>query len=388
MPPPPPFPPNPPVPIDTLLQPTTPTIINGVIVQELVDMGVRADLWPVRDVARSIITVLSQILAGFFGNFVDAVSAGWLPTATAGWLTWLALYMYGVVRTPATFATGQVTLTNNGGGSFTFDIGEATFQNSATKATYTNTQAIALGPGPATTQTLDIQATVQGSGSNAIPGAVDTIVTTMNQVVVSNAAPVLGVDAQKDPSLQLECWNAIAANSPFGPAQSFGYAVQTAVNSITGDPVNIDRFLVSESSHTGQVTIWVASPAGLAVASDVIGVQNNILAIARPPCVTPTTMSVTTVNDTDAITVYVTATPGLVAAQVQLAMETAIDDYLAQYPIGGETSGAFTGLRASAIDGVCFGAWPGVFDIDGTNDLPLTPGQVAVNETTMTIRIV
>jgi Baseplate J-like protein len=386
--PPPPFPPNPPVPVDTLLVPTSPATIQGVVVAKLVDMGLRADLWPIRDVAFSIIVTLAQILAGSFGNFVDAVSAGWLPTATKGWLTWLALYMYGVTRTPATFATGQVTLTNNGGGSFTFDVGEATFQNSSTKATYSNTEPIALGPGPGTHQTLAVQATAQGSGSNAVPGAIDAIVTTMTAVTVSNAAPVLGVDAQKDGSTQLECWNAIAANSPFGPAQSFGYAVQTAVNSVTGLPVNIDRFLVSESSHTGQVTVWVASPAGLADPSDVVGVQNNVLAIARPPCVTPTTVSASTVDDTDAITVYVTATPGLVAAQVQVAIETAIDDYLSTYPIGGKTSGAFTGLRATAIDGVCFGAWPGVFDVEGTTDLALVPGQVAVNTTTVTVRIV
>lgn len=385
---PPPFPANPPAPIDTLLVPTTAPTIQARIVGILVTMGVRADLWPVRDAAFSIIVTVSAILAGFFDNFISAVSAAWLPTSTGGWLAWLALYMYGVTKTPATFASGQITLTNGGGGSFTFQPFEATFQNSGTKATYTNTDAIALGPGPGTTQTLNVQATVQGSGSNAVPGAIDTIVTTMTAVTVTNVSPVLGVDAQSDGSLQLECWNAIAANSPFGPAQSFGYAVQTAVNSVTGLPVNIDRFISSESSHTGQVTIWVASPGGAAVPTDVQGVQNNVLAIARPPCVTPTTVSATTVPDNDAITVYVTATPGLVAAEIQAAMETAIDKYLSTYPISGLTSGAFTGLRASAIDGVCFGAWPGVFDVDGTNDLPMVPGQVAVNNTTVTVRIV
>jgi hypothetical protein len=388
MPPPPPFPPNPPVAIDQLLTPVTATTVQTRIISMLVDMGIRGDLWPVRDVAFSIVATLSLIVEGFFANFLTAVEAGWLPTAAAGWLRWLALYMYGVTATPATFATGQVTLTNNGGGSFTFAPFEATFQNSTTKATYSNTDPIAHGPGPATTQTLNVQATVQGSASNAAPGQVDTIVTTMNQVTVSNGTPVLGVDAQTDLSLQLECWNAIAANSPFGPAQSFGYAVDTAVNAVTGNPVNIDRYVTSESSHTGQVTVWVASPAGAADPNDVQGVLNNILAIARPPGVTVTVLSATPVNDTDSIAVYVTSTPGLIASVVQAAIETAIDNYLATYPIGGQASGAFTGLRASVIDGVCFSAWPGVFDVDGTNDLPLLPGQVAANATTVTVRIV
>lgn len=386
--PPPPFPPNPPVAIDQLLTPVTAATVQTRIINMLVDLSIRADLWPVRDVAYAVVVVLSLVLQGFFANFLTAVQAGWLPTAAGGWLRWLALYMYGVTPTPATFATGAVTLTNNGGGSFTFAPGEATFQNSTTKATYENVDAISLGPGPGTMQTIDVQATVQGSASNAAPGQVDTIVTTMNAVTVSNASPVLGVDAQSDPSLQLECWNAIAANSPFGPAQSFGYAVQTAVNAVTSAPVNIDRFVTSESSHTGTVSVWVASPAGAADPNDVQGVLNNILAIARPPCVTPTVASATTVSDADAITVYVTSTPGLVAASVQAAIETAIDNYLATYPIGGLSSGAFTGLRASAIDGVCFGAWPGVFDVDGTNDLSLTAGQVAVNNTSVTVRIV
>lgn len=388
MPPPPPFPPNPPVAIDQLLTPVTAMSVQTRIINMLVDMGIRGDLWPVRDVAFSLVVTLSLVLQGFFSNFLTAVQAGWLPTASAGWLRWLAVYMYGVTATPATFATGSVTLTNNGGGSFSFDPGESTFQNSTTKATYQNVDPIALGPGPATTQTIDVQATVQGSASNAAPGQVDTIVTTMNQVTVTNASPVLGVDAQSDGSLQLECWNAIAANSPFGPAQSVGYAVQTAVNAVTGNPVNIDRYVTSEGSHTGTVSVWVASPAGAADPNDVQGVLNNILAIARPPGVTVTVQSATTVPDADGITVYVTSTPGLIASVVQAAIETALDNYFAAYPIGGKPSGAFTGLRASVVDGVCFSAWPGVFDVDGTNDLPLTPGQVAVNNTTVTVRIV
>lgn len=393
--------PNPPVDVNALLAPTTDAIVLQVIINSLVTMGIRADLWPTEGALISCMTAVSKIFASAINfTFIPAIKSGWLPTAFGNWLTWLALYMYGVLRVSATFATGPLKLTNNGGGSFTFAPFEATFQNTVTQKTYVNVDAISLAPGPGPTQTITIQATATGTASNASPGDVTTIVTTMLQVSATNLAPILGIDDQSDPSLQLECWNSIAANSPFGPRQSFAYAIQTAINPISLLPVNINRWTISPSSHTGTVQVYVAAPGGIADPNDVTGVATNIEAIARPECVTVTVASCTTVADTDTLTVYVTATPGLDAATVQTKVAADLAAFFKTYPIGGKTAGAFTGLFAAAVEGVCFAAWPprptdptipwasSVFDVTGANDLALLAGQVAVDSLTVIVRLV
>lgn len=424
--------PNPPSDFSVLVAPTTRAIVLKVITDALVSMGIRADLWQKEGVAISITTQVANVFAAAInGTIIPAIKSGLLPTSTGNWLTWLSLYMYGQRRILATFATGQVTLTNNGGGLFAFGPGEVIFQNpnsiGPVKKTYTNVDPIALAPGPGPTQTINVVATEQGTASNANPGDISVIVTTMLSVSVTNLFPVLAIDDQTDASLQLQDWNSIAANSAFGPRQSYAYAIQTALNSVSGNPVNVNRWLVSPSSHTGRTQVWIASPTGIVIPTDVLGVIANIEAIARPPGVTVSVASVTTVPDTDTLTVYVRASPGLDAAAVLAAMQTALSIFFSgangTNPIGG-TRGAPSafitqGLYVSALYGVCFDAWPpkptdptipwvsavvevtsanelariaslvGPGHVDGLGgDVALLPSQVATDAITVVVRLI
>jgi Baseplate J-like protein len=388
--------PNPPVDVTSLMAPMSADIVNTTIINSCVTLGIRADLWPKEGALRSAMFAVATVISGFINDRIAATQAGWLPTSAGAWLTWLAFYMYGVLRTSATFASGAVTLTNNGGGVFSFQPFTWTCQNPTTGMNYQNTSTITLGAGPGTTDVVNIQATVQGSAGNSSPGQITTIVTTMPKVTCTNVAPVLGIDAQSDPSLQLECWNAIAANSAYGPRQSFGYAVQNALNSVTSSPVNINRWLISLSSHQGQVTVTVASPQGIADPNDVTGVATNINAIARPECVTVTTQGAAPLTISDALTVYVTATPGLSSAAVQTAMGAALSTLYANYPIGGRAANGVNALFAAAVEGALYGAWPGVFEVTLSSGQPVPDHamisgplpQVAVNNCTIAIVLV
>ena len=57
----------------------------------------------------------------------EAIRAGFLETARGPWLTLLARNMFGVERGEATFATGEIQLTNGGGGVFSFNPDEVRF---------------------------------------------------------------------------------------------------------------------------------------------------------------------------------------------------------------------------------------------------------------------
>jgi hypothetical protein len=387
--------PNPPTDIATLIQPSTPAAVRQVIIDSLVTLGIRADLWPTRDALYGCMTVVAGVISAGINERTLATKGGWLGTAVGGWLTWLALYMYGVLRTAATFATGPLTLTNALGGTYSFAPFTATFQNPASKKTFTNVTAIALGPGPATSQTIAIQATELGAASNSAPGAITGMVTTMLGVTCSNPGPVLGIDAQDDASLQLECWNSIAANSAYGPRQSFGYAVAQALNSVTGSPVNVNRYLVTPGlaagAHTGMLTVTLASPSGAADPNDVTGVQASIEALARPECVLVTSQTATPLPVALGLTVYVTATPGLSATTVQAAIASALASFFAAYPIGGRVGpSGFRGLFAAALEGVCYGAWPGVYDVvlSVPADIAMTQFQVATDSIAVTAILV
>ena len=290
--------------------------------------------------------------------------------------------MYGVFKTLGTFATGPLTLTNSGGGLYNFAPFTAVFQNPTTKKTYTNVDAISLAPSG--TQTLNIQATQTGTASNSTPNTVTTLVTVMSGVACTNLGPVLGIDDQSDSSLQLECWNSIAANSPFGPAMSFAYAIQNALNSITSSPVNINRWIFSPSSHTGQVIVTLASPAGAADPNYVTGVATED-------------------RRDRARYVYSRAVPERNAA-FDRGFDHRVRDRNTRTRHGNGAAchreragrlprrlsdrrstvdGATYKLFASALDGACFSAFPGVFDVQGTTDHTMTGAQVATNNTSV-----
>jgi hypothetical protein len=397
--------PNPPVTIAGLLGLPSAATIRAAVVNMLVTAGIRADLWPPGDSASSLLTDVTQEQGSSTAAVIQAaVAAGWLPTASGGWLTWLAYYLYGITNAyqlrQSTFATGAVSLTA-GSSPLNFAPGQATFQNAVPNAqgvfeTYTNTTAIAVGAGG--TQTVQVQCVDAGTQGNAAPGTITNFVTTMLGATVTNPAPVLGTDGISDANLQTLCFNSLGARSVRGPQTAYQYAIQIATNAITGTLVNINRWLVSSSSHTGQVTVYVAGPDGVTDPNDVAGVVTSIAKVAKPECVQVTVTAATAVDyapagSAAALTVYMAPLQGLTQAAVQNVVVSAIDSFLSQYPISGLTADGETGVLpsgiAAAVGAAISTSFPGslVYDVDntcgdGTGYLALAPGQVPVSEVT------
>ena len=53
--------------------------------------------------------------------------------------------MYGVERSPGTFASGTLTFDNAGGGVYSGGIGDLIVRSSTTNKTYRNTEAFTIG---------------------------------------------------------------------------------------------------------------------------------------------------------------------------------------------------------------------------------------------------
>jgi hypothetical protein len=373
--------------------------VRSTFVYAMQQMGIRADLWPQGGVMSTLLTEVSQAFASFFSvNVTASIAAGWLPTASGGWLKWLAFYVYGLNSSnglsPGTFASGNVVLTNTGGGIFppgggSYAVGEVKVQDVITGQTYSNSASFSLAAGPGTTATVPIVADVLGTIANANPNDISRIVTTMLGVTCANPNPVLGLDPPSDLQIRQLCYNSLGARSVRGPRTAFAFAIQIALNTSTQTPVNINRWTISSSSHTGQITVTVASPSGVPLSSDVTGVATSIEAVARPECVTVTTQGATGVTYNGAITVYVYQFPGVTAALVQAAVATAIANYFALFPIGGLTADGFTGFHVTGLNGAIASSFFGVYAVDNTGgDVVMTGAQVMVEGTvTITVRL-
>lgn len=372
--------------ITDLLNPLTGDQIRANMVTALVGMGIPADKWKQGGVASTILTIVAQMFAAFQNLIVQGIGSAFLPTATGGWLTLVALNVFNVARITATFATGNLTLTNSGGGTFTFAAEAAQFQDSATSKTYVNSASFTLLP--SSSLTIPITAMEIGTASNAIIGGVDTIVTSMLSVSCTNTAPVLGTDDESDTALRARCVAKLGSLSVRGPRNAYSYAVLSALNA--GVPVNINRVAVNVTPATGTVNVYMASPSGPPTTGDFAAAEANVEAIARPDAVSVLYFAASTVPYTAHITVWTLAVPGLAAADFVTGIQAALDTFFETYPIGGISASGFAisqGVFASNIDGIIKAAFPSIFAISGAVDLALTGAQVAINNVALTIII-
>ena len=218
-------------------------------------------------------------------------------------------------------------------------------------------------------------------------------------VTCGNASSVVGQDAMNDANLRTLCLNKLGALSVRGPRSAYAYAIQVALNPVTGGPVNINRWTITRSSHTGTVAIVVASPAGAADPNDIDGIETSIesgvpglspqWSGARPDCVTVGVTGATTVDYPPDLVVWVLNSPGLVANDVETEIAAALTTYIENFPIGGVTTDQGTGLWATGLEAQVQQATEAtVYSIEGAFDLNMVAGQVPVDGITVEVRLV
>lgn len=382
--------------IQQLLSPPTSDQIRAAWVTSLVGLGIPADKWRKGGVFSTILTVLAMTYAAFAGLVVAFVSAGFLNSAKGGWLDLLAFYVYNVLRIQGAAASGNVLLTNSGGGIYVISTGGLTVQNAITKQNFVNTAPFTLGAGPST---LSVPVSCQAIGSigSSNPGDINVMVTSLTGVTVSNPSALVGNDTQSDVDLRTACTNKLGTLSVRGVQNAYAYAVTSALNG--GNPVNINRVSVSESNSNGRVTVTCASPSGPVSPGDLAAALANILLIARPQAVSVTIQSAVGVVYGPTVTVYVRNLPGINVTTLATQISTAFAAYVAIYPIGGFTKGAQSGLWGSGIAGVVKEAVDAylnslgttntsTFAVDGAVDLILASNQVATNSATFNVVLV
>lgn len=345
------------------------------LVALLVGLGIPADQWRVGGTLSTMLTAVATTYSNFTSLFAGAIASGFLTTASGAWLSWVALYIYGLTRPPATFASGNVTMTNTGGATLNYAAGAFVFGNPTTGAQYTNTASFSSTPGGAIT--IPVQATAQGAASSAAPGQITVPVTSNLGITVTNPSAVTGSDAMSDPNLVALCLARLQLLSPGGAPGAYTFAVLTAMNGTA--PVNLNRVSVSMNDATGTVTVYVASPSGVPSSADVAAAQVNVSALATPDGVTAIVAPATAVNYSPQLTVYAAILPGVSAPAILAEVQAILVELFAQYQIGGLAKATGTGLWATTVSGAISLSNLAIYAVDGATDLVMTPSQVAVD---------
>lgn len=392
--------------IQQLITPMTTAQARASLVTVLQGLGLQPQNWAPGGIASSILTGAATLISLLSTQLANAIAQMWNPTATGAGLRMLSTFFYGVTPPSATFATGSYTLVNSGGGVYTYQAGQAFFSQPGGAVLYTNVAAFTLNAN--STISITIQATTVGSPGNANPGTITNLVTAMLGVTGSNPAAVIGIDAPSDAAVRKLNTDSISVRgNAFGPRGAYAYAISVAVDSVSGDPVNVNRVSVSPSSHTSTVTIYVAAPSGTIPTTNLEGMAASIDLLARPDAITvlpgmvgfPSAPGVaTTVKYTAAIDVWIVTPPASMTyapptpSAVQTTLASALTTWFGSTanPIGGFTANddentSLSGIFESGIIGVLASAvvanFPGCTLLStrfsNMTDLALTSNEVA-----------
>ena len=362
----------------SLLVQSTKAVIYDLGLSVATSLSLPVTTWGAGDPTRSTYHFVAEILAAVEEKVALYIAAGFLDYAEDDWLILLAEQVYGVVVPEATQGTCSVTLTNASGAVYVFDAGDITFKNSSTDKTYKNTTGGTLSA--LSTLVVDVEADEAGSESNAAIGEIDELVTTYLGVTCTNTTACVGTDRPTDPEIRDLCREKLASLSPNGPADAYSYVAKNAdLTGVTG----ITRTRVFGESDTGDVTVYLAGPAGAVTGPEATAATDAITTWATPLCITPTVASATNAVVSVTYELWLYSSVNKSQAEVESAVEAALLALLRTRPIGGDIKPpATTGkIYVSLIRAAIRATFPDhVFDVVVTvpaADVDLTNIQVA-----------
>jgi len=365
--------------LETLTTPLTVAEIKTAIYDTMAANGVDTTAWKPGAVVRTMVAGVAIILAAFSSLIALLARSGFLSLSEGEWLTLVARYVYNTERITATFATGSVTIDNASGNIYAIDPGDLILLNTATDATYRNTELVNIGS-MQTGVIVAVQADIEGSGGTAAAGAIDDFVTTFLGLSVTNDAALVGTDAELDPELRSRAELATGALSPNGPADAYRYFAASAVRAADGEAIGVTRIKVTPDGAGGVAVVVATGSGGVTGTSgdpdtDLGAVHLAMEENAVPLGITLTTTSATVTTVAVTATVWVLETLADTDATLESAVQDALNALLAGMPIGGVVISPADGkVYKQALEGA-------VSSVFGTSLVNLSMGTPAADTT-------
>lgn len=338
---------------EDLIQATTKEEIEEAIYGALAARGVETTGWKVGGVARTIIEGVSIVGAGFSSLQEQIARQGFLDLATGEWLRWLAFYVYGVEKLEGSFATGEIRLDNTSGFIYAGGVGDLIVASSATGKQYRNTAPYSINAMEVGV-IVPVEAVELGTGSNANPGTIDTLVTPLPGVNVTNDAAIIGSDEETDPQLRERCRAKLGSLSPFGPGDAYRFAAFSATRP-DGTSIGVNRVKIIPDGF-GNVDAYVADADVTLDPGDLAIVDEAMQRLAAPLAITLNTFNALPVAVPLELDAWFDSAIGLDAAEITDLLTTAHTDYMAAQPIGGDVIPPNPGRIYLSAIGVALGA--------------------------------
>jgi len=351
-------------------------------------LGVNPSRYRKGGVLRVLMRAQSMTFSGLVDLMIAIVRSGFLDLAEGGWLTLLARYVFGVERRGAQAASGEVTFTNEGGGTFApgdYPAGSVRIYSSRTKKKYFNAEPLDLAP--LSSVTIGVVAVELGLESNASAGDIDSLDTSLLRVSVRNADAVIGLEQESDAELRSACRAKLASISGLGPRGAYQWAVRQATR-LDGSPTAINRVFVPEGSWNAIVDVYMAAASGAPIPGDMTAALASIEAVARPSGIKVNPSAATETPFDRLVTIWVQRTNGLNLDAIRSKSNQSIGTGLGTYPIGGikKPSQAQGALYTDWVKGLCR-VHPAVFDIDLSNESDLLLAANAVPTWTGSVEV-
>jgi phage-related baseplate assembly protein len=370
--------------IFSLAQLTTPLTraeVEGKIYDVLAAVGTNTTSWKPGAVVRTMISACSIILSAFSELTALIARGGYLELASGPWLTLVAWYVYAVERQFATYAAGEVTLVNAGGGIFILDAGDLVVANPDTGKQYRNVEAISLGA--LGTLTVAVVALEAGSSSTSAPHTVVTFITPLLGVTVDNAVSIVGSDDEEDPALRARCSEKLGSLSPMGPWDAYSYAARNATR-LDGAVIGVTRVRTVKDGF-GNVTTYVATATGEVsgtvddLDTDLGCVDDAIQKKAAPLAVNAWVVSATPLAIAVSYRVWMYNTSGLTEAEIAETIALRLVEFMSGQPIGGNVVSADPGkVFVDAIRTAIGSTFPQIFHV--VVEVPAADVVLAINQ--------
>lgn len=363
---------------------TTPITVDDAkrsLYDALAALGVPTTSWKSGAVVRTILAVSAVMDSAFSELDANIAKSGFLELAEGDWLRACALYGFGVEAIEATFASGEVTLTNSGGGIYPLDPGDLVLLSTAGKQ-YRNTTTFTIAA--SSTITVPVEALEAGADSTAPPNTIIDFVTPLLGVTVTNANPVIGLDAETDDALRERCLEKRSSLSPNGPAGAYEFFAKGAKRQ-NGETIGITRVRVTPNSTTATVTVTVATPSGPVTgdpddpSTDLGAVNLTIQTNVVPLGVTAIVQSAVPVTFAITYEVWAYTTSSLTAGELQTMIAESLTSFFETEPVGGNVIPPDVGkVFHDAIVSAIADTRSEIFHVEVTN--PTGDVNIAANE--------
>jgi hypothetical protein len=329
--------------------------------------------WQPLGMARTILAINSNVVAQY-GTIVNLLAQGGYASYAAlmvdangtpitTWMDLIASNNYNILRVPVSYASGPVPVSNSTATPYTYTVGQLHFQNTATRATYTNTASGTVAASGAST--IQVQADAAWGGTIGTTGAGVTLamLTPLPGVTPqAQASSLVGANAESNGALLTRGQSKLGTLSsiqqiptstpppaaPGGAPGAYDFVARSipqAGSSSTVYPYTVTSPITrtSVAGINGFLTIFVANAAGGPITSDVNAVNAAIQALCVPQGVRALVLGAVNLAVNITYTVYVRAAGALPTMTILANVAGALATYFASIPISGAT-GASTGI--------------------------------------------